>query len=285
MTVRIVTDSACDLTDDEATALGIAVVPLTIRFGTEEFIDRLELSTADFYDKLATSPDLPQTAAPAPGAFVAAYRLLQTEGADEIVCINLSAQLSATMQSAQNAALACASEIAVHVVDSRSITAGLGSLVTLAARAARAGASAAEVIALVEDLKSRQFVYGTLDTLENLKKGGRIGGAQALLGSMLSIKPLLDLSSGAVADAGKTRTRKKAFAWLRDMVAQHGPVENLNVIHGFAPDLAEFLDLLRPDFDLSQVRVGPIGAVIGTHGGPRVVGVAFHRSRSRPSAT
>jgi DegV family protein with EDD domain len=276
MTVRIVTDSACDLTEDEATSLGIAVVPLTIRFGNDEYVDRRELSTEAFYEKLATSAELPETSAPAPGAFVDSFRALQAEGADEIVCINLSAQLSATMQSAQNAATACQNDLPVHVIDSRTITAGLGTLATLAARAANDGASAADVRALVEDLMSRQHVYGALDTLDNLKKGGRIGGAQALLGSMLSIKPLLDLSSGAVAEAGKARTRKKAFAWLRDTVRTHAPVENLNVMHGLAPDIAEFLDLLRDDVDLTKVRVGPIGAVIGTHGGPRVVGVAFH---------
>ncbi len=279
MTVRIVTDSACDLTDAEVTALGVEVVSLTIRFGSEEFVDRKELSTAEFYGKLATSTELPQTAAPAPGAFVDAFRALQADGADEIVCINLSAQLSATMQSAQNAAQACAGDLPVHVVDSRSITAGLGTLVARAADAARDGASSADVLALVHDLASRQRVYGTLDTLENLKKGGRIGGAQALLGSMLSIKPLLDLSSGAVAEAGKTRTRKKAFAWLRDQLLANAPFENLNVMHGFAPDVDEFLALLSSEVDLSTVRVGPIGAVIGTHGGPRVMGLAFHRAR------
>jgi DegV family protein with EDD domain len=277
MTVRIVTDSACDLTDDEITTLGVAVVPLTIRFGTEEFVDREQLSIEQFYDKLATSPELPQTAAPAPGAFVEAFRAAQAAGASEVVCINLSAQLSATMQSAQNAAQACAGDLPVHVVDSRTITAGLGTLVARAATAANEGASVADVLALVDDLISRQRVYGTLDTLDNLKKGGRIGGAQALLGSMLSIKPLLDLSSGAVAEAGKTRTRKKAFVWLRDQLLANAPFENLSVMHGFAPDLDEFLELLREHVDLSTVRIGPIGAVIGTHGGPRVVGLAFHR--------
>ena len=280
MTVRIVTDSACDLTDDEVTALGVSVVSLTIRFGTEEFIDRTELSTAEFYEKLATSAELPQTAAPAPGAFVEAFRAMQAEGASEIVCINLSAQLSATMQSAQNAAQACAGDLPVHVVDSHSITAGLGTLVARAADAARDGATATDVLALVDDLVRRQRIYGTLDTLENLKKGGRIGGAQALLGSMLSIKPLLDLSSGAVAEAGKTRTRKKAFGWLRDQLLANAPFENLSVMHGFAPDLDEFLALLSSDIDLATVRVSPIGAVIGTHGGPRVMGVAFQTVRS-----
>ena len=279
MTVRIVTDSACDLSDDDVRSRGIEVVPLTIRFGTEEFVDREQLSTAAFYDKLATSAVLPETAAPAPGRFVEAFRRLQADGADEIVSINLSAQLSATMQSAQNAAQLVATDLPVHVVDSRSITAGLGTLVLKAADAAAAGATADDVLALVDDLRSRQHVFGTLDTLENLKKGGRIGGAQALLGSMLSIKPLLDLSGGVVAEAGKTRTRKKAFAWLRETLLSHAPFENLSVVHGCAPDIDEFLDLLRDDLDLSTVRVGTIGAVIGTHGGPRVVGIAFHRAR------
>jgi DegV family protein with EDD domain len=274
--VRIVTDSACDLTVDEACSLGIEIVSLTIRFGSQEFVDRTELSTAAFYEKLATSSQLPETAAPAPGAFAAAFRKLRDEGASQVVCIDLSSQLSATMQAARTAATAVADEIDVQVVDSRSITAGLGTIVMRAAEAAREGAAVEHVLALVEDLAGRQRIFGTLDTLEYLKKGGRIGGAQALLGSMLSIKPLLDLSTGVVREAGRTRTRRKAFAWLRDAVVQHGQIENLNVVHGEAPDIDEFLELLGESVDLGAVRVGPIGPVIGAHAGPRVVGVAFH---------
>jgi DegV family protein with EDD domain len=274
--VRIVTDSACDLSEDEARALGIEVVSLTIRFGATEYVDRTELSTHAFYEKLATANELPQTAAPAPGAFAAAFRKLRDEGASEVVCVNLSSALSATMQAAQNAATMVADEIPVRVVDSKSITGGLGLIAARAAEAAGTGASSDEVVAIIEDLRSRQRIYGTLDTLENLKKGGRIGGAQALLGSMLSIKPLLDLSTGAVEEAGRTRTRKKAFAWLRDAVVRPGKVENLRVIHGEAPDIDDFLSLLGEAIDLSDVQVGSIGPVIGTHGGPRVVGVAFH---------
>jgi len=275
-TVGIVTDSACDLTDDEVRALGVEVVSLTIRFGDDEFVDRTELSTAAFYDKLATSPHVPQTAAPAPGAFVDAFARLAASGSEHIVCINLSSGLSATMQAAQNAAASIAGTVDVRVVDSRSITAGLGSIVRRAAEAAAEGADVDDIVKLVDELSDRQRIYGTLDTLEYLKKGGRIGGAQALLGSMLSIKPLLDLSSGVVQEAGKTRTRKKAFAWLRDMVVRHAPVDDLNIIHSAAPDLDEFVEMLRNDVDLTTARIGPIGAVIGAHAGPRVVGVAFH---------
>ena len=275
MTVRIVTDSACDLTDDEVAQWGVEVVSLTIRFGDEEFVDRTELPVSEFYRRLASSDVLPQTAAPAPGAFAQAFQRLRDDGASAIVCINLSSELSATMQSAQTAASSFVG-VPVHVLDSRSITAGLGQLVISASRLARDGADAETIVREVDALKARQRIYGTLDTLEYLKKGGRIGGAQALLGSMLSIKPLLDISLGRVEEAGKTRTRKKALQWLREQVLRHQPVDNLNVIHSEAPDIDDFLALLRDDVDLSQVRVGPIGAVIGSHGGPRVIGVAFH---------
>jgi DegV family protein with EDD domain len=275
MTVRIVTDSSCDLTDEEVAAHGVEVVPLTIRFGSEEYEDRSELSAEAFYEKLAASADLPETAAPAPGKFEAAFRRQQAAGADAIVCINLSSDLSATMQSAQNAAKAVEGELDVRVIDSRSITSGLGTQVLLAAELATSGASADEVVALVEDLARRTHVFGALDTLDNLKKGGRIGNAQALLGSLLSIKPILDISSGKVEEAGKARTRKKALEVLRDKVADAGTIEHLCVTHGFAPDAEDMLALLDPLFSRDDIRVGHIGPVIGTHGGPRVLGITW----------
>ncbi len=266
--VRIVTDSSCDLTDEEVAAHGIEVVPLSIRFGTDEYEDRSELTVESFYEKLAASSVLPETAAPAPGKFEAAFRRQQAAGADAVVCINLSSELSATMQSAQNAAKAAEGSLDVRVVDSLSITSGLGTQVLLAARAGASGASADEVVALVADLVRRTHVFGALDTLDNLKKGGRIGNAQALLGSLLSIKPILDISTGKVEEAGKARTRKKALEVLRDKVAEAGAVEHLCVTHGFAPDLEAMLDLLAPLYPRDQIRVGSIGPVIGTHGGP-----------------
>lgn len=272
--VRIVTDSSCDLTDEEIEPFGVRVVPLSIRFGDEEFVDREQLDVHDFYRRMATSDVLPETAAPSPGAFESAFRACADDGADAVVCVNLSSDLSATYQSARTAAGALG-DLDVRVVDSKSITAGLGTQVLLAARAAADGADADDVVRLVEGLRPRTRVYGVLDTLDNLKKGGRIGGAQALLGSMLSIKPALDLSSGAVQEAGKPRTRKKALQWLADKVAEHGEVEQLAVMHGEAPDVDEFLDLLGQRYDRDAIRVGHIGAVIGSHGGPRVIGACF----------
>lgn len=277
MAVRIVTDSSCDLTADEADALGIDIVPLSIRFGDKEFTDRVELTVDEFYRRLSESDELPETAAPAPGAFEQVFRRAAENGADAVVCINLSSELSATIQSAQNAARAVADLIAVRVVDSRSVTLGLGSQVIAAAELARDGADADAIVAAVEDMAKRTHVIGCLDTLENLKKGGRIGGAQALLGNLLSIKPLIDASSGRVEEAGKARTRKKALQWLADRLLEQPAVERLCVCHGEAPDLDEFLALIASRFPRDQIRIAVIGAVIGTHAGPRVLGVTWQQ--------
>ena len=277
--VRIVTDSACDIPAAQAGEHGIEVVPLTIRFGDEEFTDGVTLSIEEFYRRLASSPTLPETSAPSVGAFEEAFRRHADKGADAIVCINLSSGLSATMQSAQNAAKALEGDTDVRVIDSRSLTSGLGSQVLAAARAAADGASVDDVVALVEDMVPRTHVFGALDTLDNLKKGGRIGGAQALLGTLLSIKPILDVSSGTVEEASKQRTRKKSLLWLRDKVFEQPAVENLAVMHGQAPDIDEFLDLLAPRYSRDAITVGLIGPTIGTHGGPRVMGVTFQSPR------
>jgi len=275
MPVRIVTDSSADLPADEVERLGLEVVPLSIRFGDEEYTDGVDLSVAQFYEKLASSADLPETAAPAPGAFEAAFRRQADAGADAVVCINLSSGLSATIQSAQNAAKAVADDLDVRVVDSRSITAGLGTQVRAAAEAAAGGAGADEVVALVEGMVGRTHVIGALDTLDNLKKGGRIGGAQALLGSLLSIKPLLDISSGEVEEAGRARTRRRALDWLRDRIFALPEVEELTVAHGMAPDVDQMVALLAPRYPADKLRVTTIGPTIGTHGGPRVMGLSW----------
>jgi len=275
MPVRIVTDSSADLPADDVERLGLEVVPLSIRFGDEEYTDGVDLSVAQFYEKLASSADLPETAAPAPGAFEAAFRRQAEAGADAVVCINLSSGLSATIQSAQNAAKAVADDLDVRVVDSRSITAGLGTQVRAAAEAAAGGAGADEVVALVEGMVGRTHVIGALDTLDNLKKGGRIGGAQALLGSLLSIKPLLDISSGEVEEAGRARTRRRALDWLRDRIFALPEVEELTVAHGMAPDVDHMVALLAPRYPADKLRVTTIGPTIGTHGGPRVMGLTW----------
>ena len=274
MGVRVVTDSACDLPDDLIEREGIEVVPLTIRFGKEELVDRKELSTDEFWRRLADSDVLPETSAPSAGAFEAAFRRMIADGATGIICINLSSKLSATMQSAQVAAQAVQADCPVVVVDSLMVSMGLGSLCLTAARRAADGDSLESIVANVTDRRNRSKLYGALDTLEFLKKGGRVGNARALLGSMLAIKPVLEVRDGEVEEAGKVRTRSKALRLLVDRVKQ-GPFDNLAVLHGNAPDLDELLDLLEPLAPQDEIVVGQIGPVIGTHAGPRVIGVTF----------
>jgi DegV family protein with EDD domain len=275
LTVRIVTDSACDLTDDVASALGIEIVPLKIRFGEREYVDRVELSVSQFYAEMATNPELPSTAAPSPGDFEAAFRKLADEGADEIVCINISFALSATGQAAESAARGVADVVPVTVVDSKSVSAGQGTLCRLAAQAAQRGDNAATITAELEGLVARTRVYGALDTLDNLRKGGRIGGARAMLGTMLSIKPCIDVSTGVVEEAGRQRTRKKAMGWLREVLAEANNPTEICVIQGDAPDIDDLLAVLTEVKPGDQLTVGQLGAVVGSHGGPRVIGLTF----------
>ncbi|MCU1466476.1 MAG: domain protein DegV family [Actinomycetia bacterium] len=274
MPVRIVTDSACDLPEPICEELGVEVVPLTIRFGDREFVDRKELSVDAFWRELGASSALPETAAPSVGAFEETFRRLSDEGADAIVCINLSARLSATMQSAQVAAKSVDGATPIEIIDSFSASMGIGNLVLHAARRARAGASLEEVVSEVEARRAREHVFAALDTLEYLRKGGRIGGAQAMLGSMLSIKPIISVTDGAVEPAGRVRTRSKALRFLVDQVPV-GNVELISVLHAGAPDLDEFLKMLEPKVPDAEVTVGTIGPVIGVHTGPRVMGIAW----------
>lgn len=273
--VRVVTDSSCDLPEQLVRDLDIEVVPLTIRFGSEELVDRRDLTPADFWARCQASPVLPETAAPAPGDFEAAFRRAAETGASGVVCITLSSKLSATGQAGHAAAQAVAGDIPVRLVDSRSVTLGLGMMAVEAARTASGGATADEVAAAAEALVPRTRVVGALDTLENLKKGGRIGAAKALLGSMLSFKPIIEVLDGAVEPGPRQRTRSRALKYLADRVASEPAIANLAVLHGDAPDLNDFLDLLAPHYPRDQIVVGDLGAVVGAHAGPRTIGVAF----------
>lgn len=273
--VRIVTDSACDLPPEMAERHGIEIVPLTVRFGDEELVDRRDLTPRQFWDRLSRSEVLPETAAPAPGAFEAAYRKAADDGCGGVVCITISAGLSATYEAAQLAAQTVTDSIPVQVVDSRAVALAQGLMAVRAAELAGAGGGIDEVVRELHDLVGRSRTFAALDTLENLKKGGRIGGAQAFLGSMLSIKPVIQVREGKVAPESRQRTRAKALRYLAEKVRQHEPVETLAVMHGDAPDLDEMLDLLSSAHPREDIVVGDVGAVIGTHTGPRVMGVIF----------
>jgi DegV family protein with EDD domain len=274
MGIRVVTDSACDLPHHLVEALGIEIVPLMIRFGNEELVDQEELTTAEFWDRVERFDGLPETAAPSPGAFEARYRRLIERGATGIVCINLSSHFSGTMQSAQVAAAAVAGQCPVQVIDSQSASMGQGNLCLTAARRAADGDSLESIVAEVVHRRDRTKLYATLDTLEHIRKSGRIGNARALLGSMLSIKPIIEIRDGVVEEVSKVRTRSKALRELAAKAAE-SKIEHLAVLHGNAPDLDELLELLAPIFPPDEIITGIVGPVIGTHAGPRVIGVSY----------
>ena len=277
MGVRVVTDSSCDLPSNLVEVYGIEVVPLTIRFGDEELVDRDELAPDEFWTRLRSSEALPETSAPSAGAFEARFRDLIQRGATGIISINLSSRLSATMQAAQVAANGVRDECPTVVIDSRTVSMGLGALCLTAARRAADGGKLEEIVEDVISRRDRTRLFGALDTLEFLKRGGRIGNARALLGSMLSIKPIVEVRDGVVEESGKVRTRSKALAALADRVKAQ-PVDTCAVLHGQASDVDEMLDLLDPVFPRDEIVTGLVGPVIGTHAGPGVIGVSFQVS-------
>lgn len=275
MGIRIVTDSSCDLPAEVVAKHGITVVPLTIRFGEEEFTT---ISPKDFWAKCAASATLPETAAPSPGQFENAYRQLQSEGATGILVINLSRDLSATIQSAELGARSFDGGIPVTVFDSRSVSLGAGLMVLDCAARAAAGASMDELVARAQELVDRTKVWGALDNLENLKKGGRIGGAKALIASALSIKPVIEVRGGKVEEGGKQRTRGKSLAFLKDVLSKNMPVESLAVLQADCDDTDAFVNSLREIYN-GEIIVGDIGAVVGTHAGKGTIGIAFVTSK------
>jgi DegV family protein with EDD domain len=275
MTVRIVTDSSCDLPQAMADALGIRIVPLSVRFGDTEYIDRTTITATEFWSKCAASATLPETAAPSPGSFEETYRSLAAEGATAIVVVTLSSDLSATMQSAELAARAVAPGIDVRIVDSRNASMGLGLTVLACAELAKTGASADEVVARAHSVIPRTRVFAALDTLDNLKKGGRIGGAKAMLATVMSIKPLISVTNGLVEEAGKQRTRSKALAHLVDILRnQEVPIERLAILNAQCSDVDAFIAMVKEVYT-GEIIVGDIGAVIGTHAGQGTIGIVF----------
>ena len=277
--VRIVTDSGSDISPDLAEEYQVTVVPLKVRFGTEEYTDHKDITVEQFYQKMQDSADLPATAAPSQGTFEETFRTLASQGATDILCINMSYKLSATGQAAVGAAAAVADAVNVQTFDSNTVSAGLGSIAVEAARAASAGHTAEETKLLTEDLIARVKLFGVLNTLENLAKGGRIGRARAMLGSALSIKPIVEVANGEVIEAAKPRTRRRAFLWIRDQLLRDrdeaGGISHLIAGHGTAEDFEEFCDLLSEDLDTSKMLTGTVGPIIGTHAGPGVIGMSY----------
>ncbi|MDH4137726.1 MAG: DegV family protein, partial [Anaerolineae bacterium] len=264
--VKIVTDSTADIPEKLAAELGITIVPCNVHFGLETYRDGLDLSKEEFYARLQTSPTLPTTSAPAAGLFEATYRELISE-TDQILSIHLASALSAIYNSAYLGTKAI-SDVEITLIDSGQASMGLGWLVIAVARAAQEGQSLAQIVALVEDMMPRVRLFAALDTLEYLRKGGRLGKTVAVLGTLLNIKPLLEVRDSAVLPLERVRTRRRSIQRLIELVAALGPLEELAVLHSNAPQkarwLAEEISFLHP---LERILIAEVGVIIGTHVG------------------
>jgi DegV family protein with EDD domain len=272
--IAIVTDTSSDLTPQQAEAVGVRLVPLTVSFGDETFEAVTELTNEEFYDKLtAPGAPLPKTAAPNPGQFETAFREAFESGAEGVVCINISEKLSATYSSAVQAAGQFEPGL-VTVIDSKTTTQALGIMVKRAADLARTGAVQAEVTDHVLDLVGRTDLFFTLQTLEYLQKGGRIGRASALLGTALSIKPILTVIDGEVASLDRKRTFAKSRARVVDYAGE-GAIDQVGVLHTGADDIDGFCDAVASAAGVSrsEIEVTLVGPVAGTHVGPGMIGI------------
>lgn len=278
--ILVVTDSASDLEPPVAEAAGVRIVPLDVRAGdlSPEVAGRLSL--AEFWERCTHGDFLPETSAPSPGAFHDAFIKAKDDGYNSVVCVTISSDLSATYQAACTGASAAAGQIEVAVVDSRSATMGEGMAVLEAARLAAGGAALDPICDAVRDQLARTTIYGALDTLDYLRRGGRIGAAQAAFGSLLSIKPVIELRDGVVVGESRQRTRARSLRYLADKVAALGPLQRLAVVHAAAAedDLGRLLELLAPLEVAEPTTVGYIGPVIGAHTGPGTVGVCAVRA-------
>jgi DegV family protein with EDD domain len=274
MTVRIVTDSVADLPPAVARELGITVIPLVLRFGAESYRDGIDLTPEQFYKKLQTSRAFPATSVPPPDSYVEAYDRL-AEQADAIVVLTVSARLSATHEVAVQAIGHMKKKCRVEVIDSEMATMAEGFIVIKAARAAKDGARLDEVMKVAYQNIPRANFLAAFDTLEYLRRGGRIGKAQAFLGSMLKVNPLIALKDGLVEPAGRTRSRAKAIDHLYDFAAHYTNIEEMAVADTACPEEAEALvERLGAIFPPERIYRSKMTPVIGTHTGPGLLLVA-----------
>ncbi len=273
MTVRVVTDSLADLPPELAKGLDVTVVPLTVNFGLESYRDGIDITSSQFFSRLVSGKSLPTTSQPSVGAFAEVYADLASQGHD-IMSIHASGMLSGTLNSATQATKEVAG-VGVAIVDTLSVSLGEGLVVMEAARLAQAGATLEEVAQAARETIPKVEIYFVVDTLEYLQKGGRIGRAQAMVGTLLSIKPILALRRGEVHPFARARTRSRAVERMKQVVQANGPYVEMAVLHTTTPDemyaLGEELQPLCPD---RPVVTGTIGPVVGTYAGPGLLGVA-----------
>ena len=270
--IAVVTDSTSDIPESMVREAGIAIVPLSVNFGNQSLRDRVDITHQQFMDRLAGSPVLPTTSQPPPGLFEEAYRRLAGEGAEQIVSIHISEKLSGTCGAARIAAETVADEVRVEVVDSRSVSLGLGFIALEAARVARAGGDLDAVLDAVRQMIPNVHVIMFADTLEYLERGGRIGRPAAIVGSLLALKPLLRLDEGVVVPHERTRTRAKAIDGLVRFVADFPHIRQLAAVRSGEADIDTLLDRLAPRFPRERIVVTEVSPVIAVHLGPGALG-------------
>ena len=279
MTVRIVTDSSADLPAELVQELGITVVPLYVRFGEEVYREQVDISLDEFYQKLEHGPIHPVTIQPSPQDFVTAYQKLSQE-ADGIVSIHISGKLSGTCNSALQGKKLLEKDFPIEVVDSQIITVGLALICIAAAKMAKAGESLASVVEEVKQMIPNVRLLGLLDTLKYLQKGGRIGKAKALLGSVLNVKPMITLKEGEVVPAGQARSRSKGIERLFSFVESASNIEDLAIAYNTTPDEAQALaERLGSIFTKEAVKVVRLGTTLGVHMGPGGLAIGIREKK------
>lgn len=272
--VRVVTDSTADLTESLQQSAGITVVPLQVRFGDEVFKDHVELSGDQFFEKLKASPQLPKTSQPPVGAFEEVFRAFREAG-DDVIAVLISSKVSGTVGAAEMAAKVVDAPH-IEVIDSLTTSMALGFIALEAARLAKSGADRNAVAAHVRALIPKARVLAAIDTLTYLERGGRIGRARALMGSLLNFKPLITLQDGEVAPLGRARGRAQAIDKLVDLLKRDGKLASLAVLHGGAlADAEKLRDRVAPAFPGMEIPLAETGAVIGTYTGPGVIGFVY----------
>lgn len=273
MTIKIVTDSTCDLPESIIQQYGITVVPLFIHFGAKDYRDGVDISREEFYQRLPQSFPLPTTAAPGPSAFKQVYEQLARDGATEILSIHISHSLSATLESARSGAQETTS-VPVTAIDSRQLSLGTGFIVEAAAQAAQAGQPKTDILKLIDDLAMRTRVFAALDTLAYLRRSGRMNGIIAGLGTLLQLKPILTMFNGQPG-AERVRTSARSIDRVVEMLQHAAPLERVAFVHTQAADrvaeLRQRVQELLPSTDIWSMDITP---VIGAHIGPKAVGFA-----------
>ena len=276
MSIKIVTDSTSDMPQSMAKQYGIEVVPLNIHFGDQVYKDGIDLSTDEFFDKLINGLEFPTTSQPSIGEFIETYEKIAEPG-DDIISIHVSSKLSGTYNSAEQAAKQLEGKINVHLVDTQQVTITVGLAAISAAKSVSDGGSVNDAISASLSTASRSNFYALFDTLEFLSKGGRIGKAQSMLGSLLKIRPLLMLEEGLVAPYAKARSKKAGLLKMEKTIRSLGEAEEIAVMYSTDSEDAEVIanslsDLLPSGKEPIILKVGP---VIGTHAGPGLVGVGL----------